>query len=90
MVSETIHVLGLHSIELTSCFSQPRLIARSPNVRYGTLAHLQIRLWDVESLAALGVMRGHSGSVKSLCAHPFNAGTSLSPLDVVVCKLRYV
>ncbi|KAG0603589.1 hypothetical protein M758_10G105300 [Ceratodon purpureus] len=32
-----------------------------------------IRLWDVESHAAMGVMRGHSGSVKSLCAHPSNA-----------------
>lgn len=29
-----------------------------------------IRLWDVESHAALGVMRGHCGSVKSLSAHP--------------------
>uniref|UniRef100_A0A7I4AZV3 Denticleless protein homolog n=1 Tax=Physcomitrium patens TaxID=3218 RepID=A0A7I4AZV3_PHYPA len=32
-----------------------------------------VRLWDVESHKALGVMRGHSGSVKSLCAHPSNA-----------------
>ena len=38
---------------------------------------MQIRLWDVESHVALGTMRGHSGSVKSLCAHPSNAGTSL-------------
>eukprot|EP00250_Pteridium_aquilinum_P025937 c31928_g1_i1 orf=3-488(-) len=29
-----------------------------------------VRLWDIEARAGLGVMKGHSGSVKSLCAHP--------------------
>eukprot|EP01018_Ginkgo_biloba_P036131 Gb_09523 [translate_table: standard] len=31
---------------------------------------LQIRLWDVQARAGLGVMKGHTGSVKSLCSHP--------------------
>lgn len=29
-----------------------------------------VRLWDIEARAGLGVMKGHSGSVKSLCVHP--------------------
>lgn len=29
-----------------------------------------VRLWDIEARAGLGVMKGHTGSVKSLCVHP--------------------
>ncbi|BFI43251.1 hypothetical protein AXG93_960s1110 [Marchantia polymorpha subsp. ruderalis] len=29
-----------------------------------------IRLWDIENKRGVGVMMGHSGSVKSLCVHP--------------------
>lgn len=39
---------------------------------------MQIRLWDIETLAPLGLMKGHFGSVKSLCIHPSNAGMLVS------------
>ena len=41
-------------------------------IRFACL--MQIRLWDIETLAPLGLMKGHFGSVKSLCIHPSNAG----------------
>ncbi|CAM8902037.1 unnamed protein product [Rhodiola kirilowii] len=31
-----------------------------------------IKLWDVEDKKCLGEFTGHTGSVKSLCSHPFN------------------
>jgi len=34
----------------------------------------QIKLWDVQKQKCLGVLTGHTGSVKSLCSHPTNAG----------------
>jgi len=35
---------------------------------------LQIKLWDVQEQKCLGVLIGHTGSVKSMCPHPTNAG----------------
>jgi len=35
---------------------------------------LQIKLWDVQEQKCLGVLTGHTGSVKSMCSHPTNSG----------------
>ncbi|GLJ48887.1 hypothetical protein SUGI_1031120 [Cryptomeria japonica] len=32
-----------------------------------------IKLWDVEARAGLGIMKFHTGSVKSLCSHPLQS-----------------
>ncbi|TKY50456.1 Denticleless protein-like [Spatholobus suberectus] len=37
-----------------------------------------IKLWDVQGQKCLGVLTGHTGSVKSLCSHPTNADIIVS------------
>lgn len=37
-----------------------------------------IRLWDVQAKECLGVMKGHTGSVKSLCSHPLQSDLFVS------------
>ncbi|KAG6545554.1 hypothetical protein Mapa_013156 [Marchantia paleacea] len=37
-----------------------------------------IRLWDIENKKGVGVMMGHSGSVKSLCVHPSQSDVFVS------------
>ncbi|KAL3678620.1 hypothetical protein R1sor_021576 [Riccia sorocarpa] len=37
-----------------------------------------IRLWDIENKKGVGVMMGHSGSVKSICVHPSQSDTLVS------------
>ncbi|RDX90194.1 Denticleless protein-like protein, partial [Mucuna pruriens] len=45
-----------------------------------------IKLWDVQGQKCLGVLTGHTGSVKSLCSHPTNAGDS----DVLAINIRFI
>ncbi|KAK7365184.1 hypothetical protein VNO80_14042 [Phaseolus coccineus] len=37
-----------------------------------------IKLWDVQEQKCLGVLTGHTGSVKSMCSHPTNADIIVS------------
>ncbi|KAL2335722.1 hypothetical protein Fmac_016935 [Flemingia macrophylla] len=37
-----------------------------------------IKLWDVQERKCLGVLTGHTGSVKSLCSHPTNSDIIVS------------
>ncbi|KAK7316468.1 hypothetical protein VNO77_35525 [Canavalia gladiata] len=34
-----------------------------------------MKVWDVQERKCLGVLAGHTGSVKSMCSHPTNAGS---------------
>lgn len=34
-----------------------------------------MKLWDVQEMKCLGILRGHKGSVKSIASHPTNHGT---------------
>ncbi|KAK1299111.1 hypothetical protein QJS10_CPB14g00065 [Acorus calamus] len=36
------------------------------------LCLIKIKIWDVERQKCTGIMKGHTGSVKSLSSHPFN------------------
>lgn len=41
---------------------------------YNVLAFGQIKVWDSEERKCLQVLTGHTGSVKSISAHPSNSG----------------
>ena len=37
-----------------------------------------MKVWDVQERKCIGVLTGHTGSVKSMCSHPSNPGRLLS------------
>ena len=41
---------------------------------YTPLSILQIKVWDAQEKKCIGVLMGHTGSVKSVCSHPTNSG----------------
>ncbi|OVA19893.1 WD40 repeat [Macleaya cordata] len=45
-----------------------------------------VKIWDVEAKECVGVLTGHTGSVKSLCSHPSNPGKLMFLRDVLVIK----
>lgn len=42
-----------------------------------SLAFSQMKVWDVQEMKCLGVLMGHTGSVKSMYSHPTNHGKFL-------------
>lgn len=50
-----------------------------------------MKVWDVQAKKCLGVLAGHTGSVKSVSSHPTNSGnTSFYPHIYVYTQIRIV